>query len=212
MSNASILITRPRYDPITRYFYEWSGEIKKFAESKGFAVLDLRAEKATRDHFESYLKKHFPSFLFLNGHGNADVILGYDNQVLVDLTSVIETAIIYARSCDAAKTLGIYLVNNGVGAFIGYKRKFICGVGGKSSKLLEDGIARLFLEPSNLVPSTLLKLHTAEDAHSRSLDAMYRNFRKMISSTASSEEHYAARWLWSNIHSQVLLGDRSARI
>lgn len=212
MSNVFILITRPRHDPITRYFYEWSGEIKKFAESKGFTALDLRAEKATRGHFESYLKKHHPSFLFLNGHGNADVISGHDNQVLVDITSAIETSVIYARSCDAAKTLGVYLVNNGVKAFIGYKKKFICGVAGRSSELLEDEIARLFLEPSNLIPSTLLKLHNAEEAHSRSLDAMYRNFRRMISSTASREERYAARWLWSNIHGQVLLGDKTAKI
>ena len=119
----------------------------------------------------------------------------------------------YARSCEVGQNLGSKLITNGAKSFIGYKRKFFVGyTPEKITKPLDDSIAGLFLKPSNLVVSTLLKSNTAEEAHKRSQKQMYRNFRKMVSSTASFEERYSARWLWSNLNNQVLFGDRVGKI
>jgi len=183
------------------------------ARKKGMDVFDLEGAKATRTNFTSYISKHSPGIVFLNGHGNATTITGNENEPLVDMKSTIDTAVLYARSCDAALHLGQLLVTGPTKAFIGYKRKFVFSYSlAHVTKPLRDPLARLFLEPSNLAVSTLLKNHTAEEAHMRSREAMAKNFRRMVSSEASDEERYAARWLWANINSQVLLGDGLAKM
>ena len=211
--NKFVLISRPRHDAITNYLCAWSEDIVIQAKKKATGVYDLKGEKATRVQLESYIDKHKPSFVFLNGHGNAHIIAGHDDRPLVDTSSALKGMILYARSCDAGQVLGPLLVEKGAAAFIGYTRKFTFGyLPEKMARPREDTLAALFLEPSNLVPSTLLKGHTTEEAHRRSKDAMYRNFRRMIASVATYEERYAARWLWANINSQVLLGDSTKRV
>lgn len=212
----SILVTRPDHDPVTRYLCVWSEQIITLAKSKGFITYDLKGSKSRRSSFQSYMVAKRPKFLFLNGHGDTETIAGHDNDPLLDMTDMtsnMKGTIIYARSCDAGKALGPHLVNRGAQSFIGYKRKFICGYSpDKILKPHQDPIACLFLEPSNLVASTLIKGYTTLKAHHRSRDAMYRNFRKMISSASSYEERYAARWLWADMNSQVLLGDHEGKI
>lgn len=211
--NKSILITRPDYDLITKYFYIWSKGIIDFAKNKSFDVYDLKGKKSNKKEFMSYIDKRFPSIIFLNGHGNANSFTGHNGEMLIDLESVLKNSIIYARSCEVGQNLGFKLIENGAKTFIGYNRKFFCGyTPEKITKPLEDNIAGLFLEPSNLVVSTLLKNNSAQEAHNRSKEQMYKNFRKMISSTATFEEKYSARWLWSNLNSQVLFGDSLAKI
>ena len=209
----SVLITRPHHDVVTKYLYGWSEEIVTFAKAKMAVAYDLAGNKATRKRFESYVLAHKPSFIFLNGHGNADTIAGHDDEPLMDASSNVRGGVLYARSCDAGRMLGPALVKKGIATFIGYIRKFTFGyLPEKMTRPREDRLAALFLEPSNLIPSVLMKGHPAQEAHARSKTAMYRNFRKMIASTATYEERYAARWLWSNINSQVLLGDPGAKI
>jgi len=211
--NKSALITRPHHEVVTNYLCAWSEDVLNMNNKRAGAVYDLKGDKATKKNFESYCKKHNPAFIFLNGHGNEDVIAGHDDEVLVDSQGRFEGSIIYARSCDAGRKLGDVLLKNGVTTFIGYSRKFIFSY--DPSKVYHprnDKLAGLFLEPSNLVATTILKGHTAAEADSRSKDAMYKNFRKMLSSAASYEERYAARWLWGNISSQVLLGKAEQKV
>lgn len=209
----ALLVTRPDHDLVTKYLAAWSEEIVALARRKGLPAFDLGGTKANRRMLESYVRTHEPSFLFLNGHGDAHTITGYDNEPLLDAQSRCPRAIIYARSCKAARALGPMLVAQGLGAFIGYRRNFIFGYAPDAiTRPKHDAIARLFLGPSNLVASTLIKSHPAREAYRRSKEAMYCNFRRMVSSAASDEERYAARWLWGNLNSQVLLGDQGARV
>ena len=209
----SALIVRPDHELVTKYLCVWTEDVVELAREKGIDTFDLKGKRAARKEFESYVNAHKPSVIFLNGHGNAIAITGYDNEVIVDDASVLEDAIIYARSCDAGRDLGPMLIKRGTRAFIGYDRKFILGyLPDKIMHPREDPIARLFLQPSNLAVSTVLKGNTAAEAHARSKEAMYKNFRRMISSAATHEERFAARWLWSNINGQVLLGDPTAKM
>jgi len=65
-------------------------------------------------------------------------------------------------------------------------------------------------EPSNLIPKSLLKGNTVGEAHQKSQRAMLKNFRFMISSSASEDQRDAAPYLWANIDSQVIIGDSKA--
>ena len=212
--NKSFLITRPDYDLVTKYLCLWSQEVISTAESKSFAFYDLKGVKATKSKLDSYINSHNPGFIFLNGHGNTNIITGHDHEVIIQEDSKLGEAIVYARSCDSGERLGgILVAKKSVRAFVGYRRKFILGyTPEKMMKPLEDEIAKLFLEPSNLMGTIILKGHKVSDAHNRSKEAMYQNFRRMVSSSASFEERHAARWLWSNINSQVLIGDGEAQV
>ena len=211
--NKSLLVTRPNHDSATNYLYYWSDTVIDEAKKKQIPVYDLKGKKAVKTTFISYLRSKHPGFLFLNGHGDAVSVTGQNNDILLDETvekNLIFGSIIYARSCDSGKILGKVLVRYGAAAFIGYARKFLVGTTpSKITKPLEDRMARLFLEPSNLIPTTIIKGHTVGEAHERAKQEMVKNFRKMISSISSFEERYAARWLWSDIRSQVLLGNQN---
>ena len=114
--------------------------------------------------------------------------------------SIFDGNIVYARSCNTASVLGKELTKKGVKAFIGYARKFNVGyVSSKISKPLEN-------------PITIIKGNDVETAHQRSKTTMAKNFRKMLSATATYEEQSAASWLWGNIKSQVYYGDGKAKI
>lgn len=214
--NKSLLVTRPIHDSATNYLYHWSLVVIDEAKRKQVPVYDVKGEKATRATFISYLRSKHPGFLFLNGHGDAACVTGHNNEVLLDDSveqGLVFGSIIYARSCDSGRLLGHKLIQRGVAAFIGYARKFLVGTTrSKVTKPLEDRLAKLFLEPSNLIPTTILKGHTVLDAHERAKQEMIKNFRKMISSVSTFEEQYAARWLWSDIRSQVLLGDEKTSL
>ncbi len=214
--NKSLLVTRPNHDSATNYLYHWSLIVMGEAKRKQIPVYDVKGNKVTRTTFISYLRLKRPGFLFLNGHGDAVSVAGQNNDVLLDETvddGLVVGSIMYARSCDSARLLGKKLVQRGVAAFIGYARKFLVGTTrSKITKPLEDGLAKLFLEPSNLIPTTILKGHTAGEAHERAKQEMIKNFRKMMSSASTFEERYAARWLWSDIRSQVIIGDHNASL
>lgn len=209
----SLLITRPEHDLITKYFCIWSEYVIAVAHEKRLTLYDLRGKKASRKEVDSYVCNKKPSIIFFNGHGNESEIAGHDNEIISDKATTPKEAIIYVRSCDAGQKLGGTLVNSGARAFIGYKRKFFLGY--SPDKVMhpeKDMIAELFLAPSNLAVTTLLKKNTAQEAHRRSRDAMYKNMRKMLSSKGSFEERHAAKWLWSNLNSQVLIGDPKASL
>ena len=210
----AILITRPDHDLITTYFFHWSEFIIKEANRKGFKVLDLRGNKANSEMFSSYIVKHEPILVVLNGHGNTNTITGYENEPIVETSKneiQLTKKIVYARSCDAAENLGQLCVKKGTLTFIGYTKKFTIGyTPSKTSTPLLDPVAKLFIEPSNLVPISLLKGNTTGEAYRKSQEAMLKNFRFMLSTRASASQKDAAPYLWINRKYQVLLGDDKA--
>lgn len=213
--NSCVLITRPNHDLATTYLYLWTENIVKLSKSKG-KTLDLKRKKANAKDFESYVNKHQPSFIFINGHGNEVEITGYDNEILVKVGKneyLLANKIIYARSCDAASVLGELVSRKYSTIFIGYKRSYILGRNPlKTSRPLKDEVAKLFIEPSNLVSISIIKGQTTKEAYRKSQEAMMKNFFFMLSSKATSNQRDAAPYLWANRRHQVLLGDENAKL
>ncbi len=212
----TVLITRPNYDITTNYFHQWSEQVISLATARKNKVLDLDGQKANRKTFESYAKKHRPDFFFFNGHGSDTVLAGSDNEPILtsnDNDSMCTQSIVYVRSCSAARVLGASLVKQGTKTFIGYVNKFgFMRLVDKQSRPLSDPLARLFLAPSNIVATTLLKGHPASEAHRRSLREMKKNLRKLLSSENPLSDSTGAVLLWSNIRGQTLLGNPNAVI
>lgn len=216
--NKTILVTRPNHDSTTDYLYHWSKPVIDVANKKMFKVLDLDGKKANRKYFESYLESKNPSLVFLNGHGSENEIAGYDNEILIDSSSLdskkLSNKILYARSCRSALVLGKNSVSKGgVKAFIGYSRDFVFLIDKNYiTRPYLDPVAKLFLEPSNLIPTTLIKGHTSKEAHIRSKAAMRTNLFKSLSSNASESESQSAPFLLSDMTSQTLHGDVMATL
>lgn len=213
--NNCVLITRPDHDLATNYLYLWTEDVVKLSNTKR-KTLDLKGRKATAKNFRSYIEKHQPAFIFINGHGNEFEITGYDNETLVRVGRneyLLKDKIIYARSCDAAKVLGEKLSKEYGATFIGYIKSFILGRNpSKAGHPLTDEVAKLFLKPSNLISITIIKGNTAKEAYRKSREAMMKNFFFMLSSNANSNQKDAAPYLWTNKKNQVLLGDQNAKL
>jgi hypothetical protein len=209
--NKILLITRPNHDPVTTYLYYWSTKVVEEAKLRNIPVLDLAIKKANKKTLESYINKNKPKLIFLNGHGSGEIIAGMDNEPLIeafDNEVVLSETITYARSCDAARVLGKMAVENGAIAFIGYSRNYIIGYTPSSiTRPLNDVIAELFLEPSNLIPISLLKGNTVEDAFNKSQRAMRENLLFMLSDKATQGQKDAAPFMWNNIVGQIVHGD-----
>ncbi len=208
-NNHTVLITRPNDDLTTNHLFYWAGLIVSLAKRKGLTVLDLAGKRANRKNFESYLRKKSPGIIVFNGHGSPSVITGHNQEILVDTKNSSQHlvgALIYARSCKAGQVLGKVLVKKGAKAFIGYARDFVFACDEKyTTKPINDPLAKLFLEPSNLVPIAFIKGNTAQQSHNKSKVAMRKNVRYMLSSEASEKERSSAVWLWSNYTCQKLI-------
>lgn len=214
--NKSFLITRPNHDYATNYLFYWSAPVIKLGRWKGFQVIDLSSSKANQTDFTSRVNKTNPSFIFFNGHGSRAAIAGQNEEVLVSVRKnlgLLKNRIVFARSCHSARQLGSKSVSSGTRVFIGYKEPFIFVSDPKMiTKPLSDKTAALFLKPSNLVATTLIKGHSASEANIRAKGAFKRNIRKLLTSETKREDSSVLRFLFWDMRHQVCLGNASASL
>ena len=212
----SILVTRPRFDRTTKYIAEWAKKVIEFAQEKGVKVIDLLDHRANRAEFEGTVNKTNPDFSFFNGHGNDTGILGHDNEMLSGVgtsSAAVCKSIIYALSCSTGKTFGPWCIAEGTRAFIGYDEDFgFYYTDEKRTRPLDDKLAALFIEPSNQVAISLLKGHTAGEAHDASQKFFRRSIQKLLSTVSTQGESVALPLLVWDMQHQVCLGDREAKL
>lgn len=214
--NQLLLLTRPNYDPATNYLFHWSVPVIELAKQKGLKTIDLAGKKANRFDFTGRVEKLAPSFIFLNGHGGQAMVMGQDDEILVsagDNEVLLKGKIVFARSCSSAKELGPRSVSVGARTFIGYEEPFVFVTDLQTStRPRSDETAKLFLEPSNQVVTTLIKGHTCGEAHERAKQGFGRNIRKLLTSKTTEEDVSSLRFLLWDMNHQVCLGDPEATI
>lgn len=210
-----MLITRPNHDITTNYLYYWSLALIKYAKKIGRPVVDLKGKRANKKEFISVLKKVNPIFIVLNGHGNEEAVTGFDNKPLVNLDNVdiLKEKIVYARSCQSAKKLGVKSVSEGCKSYIGYDEDFVFVTGeDRLTQPLQDKTAQLFLEPSNKIVTYLLKGHASSISNQRSKDLYKKSIQKFMLSSATKEEKELIPYLVWDYNHQVCLGDQNAKL
>lgn len=211
-----MLITRPNYDRTTKYISEWAKKVIKVAKEKSYEVFDLDGKRANRKDFESMIRKLKPSFLFLNGHGNTDVVTGQNDEPLVQANvneDILTGIVTYALSCSSGKVLGPKAIERGATAYIGYREEFIFLFDEtRRTQPIMDKLAAHFFEPSNQVAVALLKGHTAKEAHENSKGYFGRGIHKLLTSQATDQESVAIRYLFWDMQHQVCLGNGDAKI
>lgn len=212
--NKSILITRPNHDLATTYLYWWLKKVIDKCQEKEIKYFDLKGKKASKKNFDSYLKRNNPSFIFINGHGSEEVVTGWDNEILLKVGGQLDVRgrIIYARSCMAGLKLGKVSVDSGAKTFIGYTKNYVLlFLTTKKTRPLSDNLSALFLEPSNLIPISLINGNTVEEADRKSKNLMKKNLREILSSNKSDKKEIAS-YLWHDIKYQTVIGNNLAKI
>jgi len=211
--NKGILITLPRHEYTVDYLSVSSKNILKEAIKKNIKVKELKNKKANRKEFESFIKSLNYKLIILNGHGSEDTISGHKNIPIIKKginDSLLKERITYARSCWAGAKLGQCMKNDKKGCFIGYNLPFMFYIDDTwRANPQKDRIAPIFLEPSNLVPISLIKGNTSFQAHEKSKKQMLKNIKKILRE-GSKESLLFAEKLWNNYTAQVLIGNKSA--
>jgi len=216
--NKTILITRPNYDDATGYLFYYAGQIIDFANKKGVKFIDLKRPRLTRKNFADFISKQDPSFVFFNAHGDEKIIYGDKiegkEEILVeenDNHSILNGRIVYARACWAAASLGNACTKNG-GCFIGYKTPFSFWIDERwSSNPANDNTAKLFLEPSNLIVSSLLKENTAQESFDKFLGMSTKNILKLLKIKEEPGIMASIMLLWNNMNGQEIIGNINLR-
>lgn len=211
-----VIMTLPRHDEATEYLAQFSVHIEDEAQRKNIAVKKLKDKDANRKEFEKAVEKLDYKMVVFNGHGSDESVYGYDDEVIVEVGAndhLLNKKITYARVCDAASILGRSCTKMGdESCFIGYELPFMFYSDRRwSSTPLKDETAKLFFEPSNLVPISLLKGNTASEANEHSKKAILKNINKVLR-TNDKESFLLAEALWNNFVGQVVVGDGSATL
>lgn len=84
----------------------------------------------TRPRYEitTVINKTKPELIVLNGHGDADLITGQDNEILIktgENEGLLTGKIIYALSCRTAKILGPKSIEKKTKCYLGYTEDFV---------------------------------------------------------------------------------------
>lgn len=211
-----VIITLPRHDDVTEYLSLYSYQIEENAKANGINFKKIEDAKANKKEFERVAEKLKYKVVIFNGHGSAEVIGGYKNEPIIKLgdnDSILKERIVYARSCHAASALGVECAkNNKEGCFVGYDRPFQFYINNLwTGNPLKDNTARLFLEPSNLVPISIIKGNSANFADKNSKKGMLKNIKRILKNK-DNESFLIAEALWNNYEGQVVLGNKEAKI
>ena len=121
------ILVAPKFDEATTYSYEWSRDVKKILEEKGYAVIDLSGRTVSREEVEQALKQN-PNTIYIHyDHGNVDCHYGSETVKVVDKKNVILLSgrEVYCVNCLSARELGVEAYKNGAIAYWGYAEVFV---------------------------------------------------------------------------------------
>ena len=213
----SLLITCPEHDDATAYLTYFSKKIIDEAIIKSLKFTEVKDDNLNEKDFTSILKKLDPRLIVLNGHGTYNAIFGHKDNVIIKLNQndhLLKEKIVYARSCNAGALLGQECVKDTKdGCFIGYNLPFIFYMDAKwTTKPHNDKIARLFIEPSNLIPISIIKGHSTLEAHNNCKKKILRTLNKLVKDKQEPETPLYLEALWNNYIGQVIHGNKKAKL
>lgn len=214
--NKGVIITLPRHEWRVNYLTVFSKSIIHEANERSIKVKELKDESANKENFEAFIKSLNYKMVVFNGHGSEDTIAGYKDIPLVKVginESLLKGRITYARSCWAGRVLGKECMkDNKEGCFIGYEFPFKFYTDEQwHSNPIKDNEAPIFLEPSNLVPISLIKGNTALYVYENSKKQTLKVIKKVLRE-GKEWAFLFADVLWNNYTAQVLIGNESATL
>ncbi|MBU3896620.1 MAG: hypothetical protein KJ697_01660 [Nanoarchaeota archaeon] len=207
-----MLVTRPRYDDATEYLFYYAGLILNESGSRGIPFIDLKRPKLTKNTLTAIVKEKKPELVFFNGHGDektiyGDKVEGNEENLVSEGENdwILKSRITYARACNAANSLGKKCAD---GCFIGYNNPFCFWIDDKwSAKPSNDNTAKLFLEPSNVIISSLLKGNTGDESVEKSVQLSKKNMLKLLKDKEEPGAVQSIMLIWNNMEGLSVIGN-----
>jgi len=212
-----LLITCPEYDDGTSYLTYFSKAIVEEAINKSLKIKKIKDENLNMKDFSEIMEKLDYKLVVFNGHGLPDSIYGHKGNIIVKVgenDKQLKERIVYARACNAGLLLGSECMKETKsGSFIGYVLPFVFFMDEKwTTNPHNDKVAWLFLEPSNLVPISIIKGHTSLEAHKNAKRQMLKNMESLLKNKQEQETPFYLEALWNNYDGQIIFGDNSAKL
>lgn len=206
----SILFSRPCHDVTIAYLHYYSKELVNLSKKK-YKTLDREKEQANKKEILNLLEKQKPCFVMFNGHGAVDKIGGHKNEVIVSKENpeVLLNIITYSLSCSSAQELGKIAVEKGCPCFIGYDDDFNLGKDPDSEATPgKDKIAKLFLEPSNILVKSLIRGKKVNKSIENAKEKMRENIWYLSTTKDFPEASFYAPFLMGNYLSLIAHGNK----
>jgi len=212
-----LIITCPEHDDATAYLTFFSKEITDGAEKRSLKIKKVTKKELNICSFSKILTKLGYRLVVLNGHGSHDSVFGYKNNLIVKLGKndrLLKERLVYARSCNAGTELGPNCMEGSKdGCFIGYDVPFIFYMDSEwTTKPHNDKVAKLFLEPSNLIPVSIIKGNSAIESHNNAKDQMLKMMNNLIKGEQKQETPFYLEALWNNYQGQVIYGNAESKL
>ena len=173
----------------------------------------MKRPRLNKQNFMNIIETQDPEFVFFNAHGDEKVIYGDKvsgkEEALVEENKnheVLNSRLVYARACWASSSLGKACKG---GCFVGYTVPFCFFINENwSAKPLNDHTARIFLEPSNLIVSSLLKGNTVKESVDKSLNLSKKNILKLLKEEEEPGATASVMLLWNNMNALDISGNK----
>ena len=213
---ACVLFSRPCDDVTLNYLHYYSKELVLECDKIGHKTINKEKEEANKAIIISIINKQKPELIMFNGHGSPEEICGHKQEVIISAKENPETlknTIVYSLSCSSALILGPKSVENGAISFIGYEFDFALGKDTESEASPKyDKIAKLFLEPSNILFSSLLNKKNVKTSVEKAKKKMKENIDYLHATSSFPEAIYYAPFLFGNYLGLIAHGDNEAFI
>lgn len=213
---ACVLFSRPSDDITLNYLHHYSKELVSESNAIGHKTINKEKEEANKEIILSIIKKQKPELIMFNGHGSSEEICGHKQETIVSAAEnpeVLKNAIVYSLSCSSALILGRKSIENGAIAYIGYESDFVLGKDKESeASPKHDKIAKLFLEPSNILFSSLLNKKDVKTSVEKAKKKMMDNIDYLHTTNSIPEAIYYAPFLFWNYSGLIAHGDNEASI
>lgn len=211
-----ILFCRPNHDNTLSYLHYYSKELVKLAKSSSHKTIDREGVKVNQKEILKIIEKKKPNFIMFNGHGSPTSIFGHDNLPLISLDNnyrCLNGDIVYAFSCSSGLSLGRESVKGKLKCFIGYDLDFALGKDPNSQASPRmDKVAKLFLEPSNILVSSIIKGDDVENSIIKAKKKMRDNVWYLSTTKDFLEASHYAPYLFANYVGLKAHGDISTSI
>lgn len=213
---ARVLFSRPCDDTTLNYLHYYSKELVYESNQLGHITIDKEKNDANKEIILPIIKKQKPELIMFNGHGSPEEICGHGQEIIISARKnleVLKNTIVYSLSCSSALILGPKSIEKGAISFIGYELDFALGKDPESeASPRHDKIAKLFLEPSNILFSALLNRKNVKASVEKAKKKMKENIDYLHTTDGFPEAIYYAPFLFGNYLGLIAHGNNGAFI